>query len=275
VLNTGPKIPALPPDDIGDYRISRALTPDQTYLALAPGDRQVIVKIMTDDCLLRGQLHPSIRDRLARVRELAHRNVANLFGVERAAGKVFAVWEYIPGKPVNEHISSLHSPTALTALSREIILTVEALHALGIVHGRLRAGNVIVDDLSQIRLTHISPLLYDDPSNDLRDLIALIREFFTQRGWADLPAIAALPEAKSLAQLRMKLTSAAEPKASAILHPKRDRSPRRRALLAALIAAVAGVVIAAAVMQGVRKVSLGKPVPPEAPGQAMEAAARK
>ena len=42
---------------------------------------------MDHDCLLRGQLHPSIRERLSRVRELAHGGVANLYGVGRDGGE--------------------------------------------------------------------------------------------------------------------------------------------------------------------------------------------
>src|SRR5271168_2717735 len=113
---SGASIPSLPPDAIGDYRIARTLSADRTYLALAPGDRQVVVKIMEQDCLLRGQLHPSIRERLARVRELAHRGVANLFGVERCDDRVFAVWEYVDGQPVDQHASKFSGPAELSAL---------------------------------------------------------------------------------------------------------------------------------------------------------------
>src|SRR5687768_5806805 len=54
-----------------------------SYLAAGPGGRGVVLKPLDRDCLLKNGLHPSIRERLARVRELALAGVANLYGVER------------------------------------------------------------------------------------------------------------------------------------------------------------------------------------------------
>ena len=40
-------------------------------------------KPLSDDCLLGGELHPSIAERLARVRELPVSSIANFYGVSR------------------------------------------------------------------------------------------------------------------------------------------------------------------------------------------------
>ena len=69
--------------EIGGYRVLRTLLSDQSWLAEAPGGRRVVLKVLDEDCLWKGQLHPNIKDRLGRVRELAHVGVANLYGVER------------------------------------------------------------------------------------------------------------------------------------------------------------------------------------------------
>ena len=50
----------------------RALTPDVTYLGVGDDGRQVVIKKLDTDCLLGAKLHPSIGERLNRVRELAH-----------------------------------------------------------------------------------------------------------------------------------------------------------------------------------------------------------
>src|SRR5687767_13638500 len=76
--------PPATPSELCGYPVDSALSPSgSTFLAIGPGGRGVVLKKMDDDCLLRGQLHPSIRERLGRVRELAHGGVANLYGVAR------------------------------------------------------------------------------------------------------------------------------------------------------------------------------------------------
>src|SRR5947209_12714971 len=83
--------------EIGGYGVERTLVPGQSWLACAPGGRRVVLKALDEDCLWKGQLHPNIRDRLARVRELAHAGVANLYGVERDGPLTYLVWEHVPG----------------------------------------------------------------------------------------------------------------------------------------------------------------------------------
>src|SRR5687767_3053812 len=60
--------------------------------------RRVVLKELDSDCLMRGQLHPMIKDRLERVRDLAHLGVAQLFGVVRDGERALLVWEYVEGK---------------------------------------------------------------------------------------------------------------------------------------------------------------------------------
>jgi hypothetical protein len=40
------------------------------------------------------------------------------------------------------------------------------VHAHGIVHGAIHERNVIIDPQGRLRLTHVSPLLYSDPTVD-------------------------------------------------------------------------------------------------------------
>jgi tRNA A-37 threonylcarbamoyl transferase component Bud32 len=95
------------------------------------------------------------------VRELPVKCVANLIGVERDdAGVPQLVWEFVPGVP----LADVRDADWLR-LSREVVLAVQSLHAAGIVHGAIHAGNVILDDADgDVRLTHVSPLLYNDPT---------------------------------------------------------------------------------------------------------------
>src|SRR5260221_2295814 len=161
--------------EIGGYRILRALVPDQSWLGVAPGGRQVVLKTLDEDCLWKGKLHPNIKDRLARVRELAHSGVANLYGVERDGSLTYLVWEFTQGQTIAERAASPQcGQRDFLLLARELVLGVEMLHARGIVHGTLKASNIIVDPDNRVVITHVSPLLYSDPSDDVRAVAALL-----------------------------------------------------------------------------------------------------
>jgi serine/threonine protein kinase len=159
---------------LGRFAVSRWLRKDQTALAVDDSGRQVVLKVLDQDCLLKGRLHPNIRDRLERVRELAHPAVAHLHGVERLEGKSYLVWEFVEGRTFEEYAASAADAGNLDILKREIALAVRVLHATGIVHGAIHGRNIIIDRVGKVRLTHISPLLYDDPASDERELKAAV-----------------------------------------------------------------------------------------------------
>src|SRR4051794_18138046 len=126
-----PRSTSLPPEVIGDYRIISALSAT-AFRALGPSDRKVILKRLDNDCLQRGQLHPGIHTRLSRVKELAHPGVANLHSVERVLPSLFAGWDDTDGVSIDRHVQTTNpAPASLARLSRELILVVESLHALG------------------------------------------------------------------------------------------------------------------------------------------------
>jgi serine/threonine protein kinase len=153
----------------------------QQARAESPSHGPVFRKRLDDDCLLDRQLHPSIAERLNRVRELPVSNVANFHGVEVDADGVWLVWQYIEGVTLEQHLSTPRPQADRAALARELRLAVAALHAHGIVHGAIHARNVIVDPKGALFLTHISPLLFSDPADDDRAVNGLIARF-------DLPA---------------------------------------------------------------------------------------
>jgi hypothetical protein len=143
-------------------------------------------------------LHPSIKERLARVRELALAGVANLHGVVRDAPAnpadanvvpgaggprpAWLVWEHVPGRTLAEYAATPLHRRKLAVVARELVLLVAALHRQGIVHGAIRASNVIVDGRDNVRLTHVSPLLYSDPADDLWGVVHAIKEAVAARG---------------------------------------------------------------------------------------------
>lgn len=259
---------SLPPASIGAYHIVQALTPERTFLAVDSDGRQAILKMVDDDCLLRGKLHPDIHDRLARIRELADTSVANLYGVERDGSRVYAVWEYLQGKSFDQRVDEMQSPSELISLARDLSLAVESMHALGITHGQIHSGNVIIDPHNRIRLTHVSPLLYDNPASDLHDVANLVIDAAKRRGWN----VGAAPgTVATLAQWRSQLgesNAVALPAGPVTGHG--DKSHRLRAIVATGIIAIAGIALAATVILVKQWTAHAPVLPPEASPQAMQ-----
>ena len=239
------------PAELCGYAVRKALTPDHSYLAVGPGGRPVVLKKVDEDCLLRGKLHPSIKERLSRVRELAHGGVANLYAVDRDEKNAYLIWEYVPGRTFDEYVEApARTPRDLLLLARELILSVNSLHMQGIVHGGLVGSNVIVNDDGLVRLTHISPLLYTDMSVDVDSVRLLLEHAVESRGETALPLGQLVAEANrdrmQLRQLGAKVGALLEsrespPEPSAQI--TEERHIRRRTILAAVVVAVLGVAI--------------------------------
>jgi hypothetical protein len=233
------------------YRVIDSLREDCTYLAAGPGGRHVVLKRLESDCLLRRRLHPSVRERLERVRELAHAGVANLHGVGREGesdANAWLIWEYLPGDSFDAYAADpARSRVEVRGMARELALTVDSLHQQGIVHGALVPGNVRVSPAGDVRITHVSPLLFTDPSVDGASVLALLEHVLDRRGEREGPLGLLLAEARSaewpLAMLASRL--AAEPvAATGALASEREAAPTRRARRQALAAAVVVTAIA-------------------------------
>jgi hypothetical protein len=241
------------PQELCGYPVVETLVPDATYLAIGPGGRGVVLKKLDPDCLYARELHPDVHDRLSRVRELAHTGVANLFGVGKQGPDAWLIWEYLEGEPLAEYAREhSRSPRELAVLVRELVLTVESLHTQGIVHGALQSGNVIVAPEGSVHLTHISPLLYADPSDDADAIVETVGSILDERGERAGPLGRLLAEAHEarlplrglaarLAVLTDTQETAAPPAATVTREEKRTR---RRAMAGAVIVTAVGVAAA-------------------------------
>ena len=223
--------------------------------------RPVVLKRLDEDCMLDGQLHPSIRLRLERVRELPVKCVANLLGVGRDdAGVANLVWEFVPGKPLADA-----RPADWTRMSREVVLAVQSLNAAGIVHGAIHARNVIMDEASEVRLTHVSPLLYSDPDNDAADTVAMLDALLHEQA-PDTPLAATLADMSTrivtLEELYMRLNGDAVEPATAAPVVRRDARRRVRLLVAAVLIGAIGIAASLAIYWRVTAEESNPYVPP-------------
>ena len=238
------------PAEVCGYPIVQSLTPRQSYLVLGPAGRGLVIKRLDDDCLLHGTLHPSIRERLLRVRELAHGGVANLHGVAREQNDAYLIWEYLQGKTFDEYLAEpQRNERDLLNLARELILSVEALHRQGIVHGALVSGNVIVAPNGAVRLTHISPLLFGDMQVDVESVRALLQDAVAAHGNQNSALAELLAQVQhdqaGLRNLGAKIASLLEagPKNAEPVVEREERGIRRRSLITAAIVAIVGLAL--------------------------------
>jgi Protein kinase domain len=251
-METAGVLPTSFPDEVCGFPVDRALSADHpSYLAIGPGGRGVALKKLDAECLLSGTLHPNVRDRLNRVRELAHPGVANLFGVGREGAEAWLIWEYVEGVPFEQYTADeRRTPRELATLARELILAVDLLHMQGIVHGALIGNNVIIAPGGSVRLTHISPLLYHDPAVDVECLLNLLEQMAVHRTEQPTQFTNLLAEARlrhiSLRQLATGVAALTESQDEQIAQEQETpRSVhRRRALIGAAVVTVLGLAIA-------------------------------
>ncbi len=227
---------------IGAYRIQRQLSAGASWLATTAGGRRVVLKALPPECLDGDELHAEIRDRLERIRELAHVGVANLHGVERAGGLTFSVWEYVDGATLQDYLVASHGMAA-RRLSHELVSGVQSLHLLGLSHGAIHARNLIITPCGSVRLTHLSPLLYLDTDVDVQGLLDVLPLMGCREEIADLDCTSPLRELS----LRV-LAWSKESRCASSQMPRPERVPRwndrKTALLGAALAAAAAVGIA-------------------------------
>ena len=266
------------------YGIVRVLAKGQSYLAQADA-RQVVLKRLDVDCLISGgaKLHPAIRDRLQRVRELAQTQVANFHGVQRDAdqedGAAYLIWEYLPGLTLTSWAGRPDVSTQqLLHCTRELIATVEVLHAWGLVHGSIHGRNIFVDQMGRPRLTHISLLLYVDPQADVVALAELLYNMADSRPDAaltlrELADHALQPDASPRSLVSSASSLLAAPSITASFPeeaPPRRLHDRSVQLAAVILMSVATILLCLGLRHWVQTVQVKSPTPPSASAAAMQ-----
>lgn len=279
-MGSQPRGNATIPAEVCGYPIERPLSDGDgpvSYLAIGPGGRGVVLKPLDSECLWQGGLHPSIKERLGRVRELALAGVANLSGVERDReanaghdGGAWLIWEYVRGQDFWQYATAPGcTPRHLALAARELVLTVESLHQQGIVHGAIKSGNAIVGAGGSMRVTHVSPLLYTDPAEDARAVVALLQDVLQHRREGRTALGRIIAEANgdgdggtALRQLGTRLASLAGQRgnpAVELARPEDEARPRRRTRLAALLVFLVGLAAAYGVWHAIGRPPLSIP----------------
>lgn len=111
--------------------------------------RYVALKLIDRDALDDAEFMSEAR-RLARVR---HPNVLSVHGVEQAEGRVGLWADLLEGETLEQRLC--RGPidrSALLPIAAQVTEALRAVHAAGLVHGDVKAGNVMIDDDGHVTL---------------------------------------------------------------------------------------------------------------------------
>lgn len=111
--------------------------------------RDVALKLIEDGAVADDEFIAEAR-RLARVR---HPNVLSIHGVESDRGRVGLWADVLEGRTLEQRLAEgpLAEPELLS-IAEQLISALRAVHAAGLVHGDVKAGNVMVGDRGHLTL---------------------------------------------------------------------------------------------------------------------------
>ena len=118
--------------------------------------------------------HPRVADLRAAAQHAASvqdRRVVRMLDVVETDDYLAIISEWIPGNSWPELLTERWSPQEATVVALEVAKALEAAHAVGVTHGRLRPDSVMITDNQEVRLRGLgidAVLLGADPSVDPR-----------------------------------------------------------------------------------------------------------
>lgn len=242
-------------NDLGpDFELLQTLAPSTALVADRFGHR-LVLKPLGEDCLLQEQIHPLILRRLKLLRELPHAGLAHLVDVVETPAGPCLMWQWVDGADWKQAIAEADR-AGRRELCSELLLAIESLHALGVVHGALRPGNVLVRPQATgwsgsgkawtLVLTHVSPLLHHDPDVDITAAAEMVSAAMGAPPGAarSTDAASEQPPADSIAELHRRLSLADI--TDAVLESDTDRRGVSAAVLIVAVLAIGAVAVALA-----------------------------
>ncbi|MDP3538902.1 MAG: protein kinase [Azonexus sp.] len=107
-------------------------------------------------------------DEARMVSKLRHPNIVPIFEAGEAAGDLYLVFEYVPGKNLAEFLrgSGALSPVKAVSIMRPVLDAVAHAHAQGIIHRDLKPSNILLDENATPRVMDFGIATRVDSPND-------------------------------------------------------------------------------------------------------------
>ncbi len=112
-------------------------------------NREVTLWILPRDPDLEADLQQSTRTAAA----VADRRIVHILDLFTTDSEVVVVTEWTDGQVLRDHLQEPLPPAEAARIAYEVAGGLEAAHAAGIVHGRLRPGNVLIGHDGEVRVT--------------------------------------------------------------------------------------------------------------------------
>ncbi len=117
-------------------------------------DRQVAIKLLHN----RYATDPAFQRRFAREAQnasrLSHPNIVGVLDSGSADGRPYIVMEYVPGRSLEDLISSERLlPERAAEIVGDVALALDYAHSRGLVHRDVKPGNILIDPQGQVKVT--------------------------------------------------------------------------------------------------------------------------
>jgi serine/threonine-protein kinase len=165
-LQPGSRLGAYEVEDLlgsgGMGRVYRARDPRLT--------RPVAIKVLADEISADSDRLNRFRDEARAAASLNHQHICGVYEVEHDLGVAFIVMELVEGRPLSDVISrSGLRVSAVVRYGAQIADALSHAHARGIVHGDLKARNVMIADTGEAKIVDFGlarRLRADDAATD-------------------------------------------------------------------------------------------------------------
>ncbi len=138
----------------GNGTVFKAL--DRYRAKLPEAQQYVAIKILHATAANRGELLANLRREFYHTQVLSHRNIVNVFELDRDGDVDFFTMEFLEGELLS-HVMDRLQPLPMSrpqawAIIREIGAGLECAHARNVVHGDLKPHNIMITDSGEVRI---------------------------------------------------------------------------------------------------------------------------
>ncbi len=144
---------------IGPYELKNELGRGKTgivYEAIKPSDKQVFaVKILHPNLTLEEQVPSYLDKKLEQISRLNHPNIVQILDYGQAEGRYYIVSPKMPYGSLMDQIAQYGALNQLQAkaILENVLYGLQYLHQLGLSHGNLHPGNILIDSQGVARIS--------------------------------------------------------------------------------------------------------------------------